>query len=122
MNTFELIEQLLEKPKVEIEYALFTMLLEGKIDFVTINSMYVKSLETKSADQELKLADANSCTCALLMHIGKETKSNHAYVHWALHNLNESDQFQMQRLNEKFGYDKENDCKYSYYWREKNHK
>lgn len=122
MNTFELLELLLEKPKAEIEYALLALLLKGKIDFVTLNKMYVQSLEAISADQKLKLCDANSCTCALLNHISKEDKSNHADIHWALHNLNESRQFQMQRLNEKFVYDKENDCKYSYYWREKNHK
>lgn len=118
MNTFELLELLIEKPKAEIEYALLALLLKGKINFVTLNKMYVQSLEAITEDQKLKLSDANSCTCALLNHISKENKSNHADIHWALHNLNESNQFHMQRLNEKFGYDKENDCKYSYYWRE----
>lgn len=122
MNTIELLEQLLEKPQSEIEYALLALLLKGKIDFLTINSMYVKSLEAINEDQKLKLSDANSCTCALLTHFKSDNKSNHTDIHWALHNLNESRQFQMRYFNEKFGYDKENDCKYSYYWRNKNNK
>lgn len=122
MDIFELTEKLCEKSEEEIEYALVSMMLKKKIDFIQINKAYVKYLESISEDRKLKLIDANTCTLALLTNIKTENKSNHADVHWALHNLNESKQFNMSKLNEKFGYDKENDCKYSFYWRETHHK
>lgn len=35
MNTFELIEELSNKPKAEIKYALLALMLKDKIDFLT---------------------------------------------------------------------------------------
>lgn len=119
METFELIEQLSKKSKVEIEYALLSLMIDNKIDFVSLNNAYVKYLEMKTDDMKSKLTDANCCTLSLLSNFKKETKANHPEIHWALYNLNESGQFNMQGLNKKFGYDKETDCKYSSYWREK---
>ena len=93
---------------------------QGKIEYVDLSKAYVSFLEAAREDSELKLSDANGCTLSLLTHISKENKSNKSSIHWALYNLNESKQFQMQSLNEKFGYDKDEDCKLSFYWREKN--
>lgn len=119
-NIFKLFDELLKLPKEYIHYVLVQLMINGKIDFVTINKAYIEYLETEKDDKALKLADANTCTLSLLTNFNKETKSNHADIHWALYNLNKSNQFNMKSLNEKFGYDEENDCKYSFYWREKN--
>lgn len=120
-QTLKLLEQLCKLPKEDIEYAMTLLLAQGKLDFVTINSAYVKYLELVNKDNKLKLADANTCTMSLLSQVVKKKNShNYAAIHWALHNLNESKQFQMDTLNEKFGYDKEKDCEFSFYWREHN--
>lgn len=119
-NIFELFNKLLKLPKEHIHFALVQLMIQGKIDFLTINKAYIEYLETEKDDKALKLADANSCTLSLLTNFKEETKSSHADIHWALYNLNKSNQFNMKKLNEKFGYDEENDCKYSLYWREKN--
>lgn len=120
-QTLKLLDQLSKLPKEDIEYAMTLLLTQNKLDFVTINSAYVKYLELKDKDNKLKLADANTCTMALLNEVNKK-KSQHNYtaIHWALYNLNESKQFQMTTLNEKFGYNPEKDCEYSFYWRENN--
>lgn len=122
MNTFELLEELSQKSRDEIQYAILALMIKGKINFTDVNNAYVKFLEYEREDNELKLADANSCTLSLLTGINKETNTNKPNIHWALHNLNESRQFNMQSLNEKFGYNKDEDCKFSFYWREKNGK
>lgn len=109
---------MLTKPQEEVEYALLELMLVGKMDFLTINKVYVNYLEALSKDTALKLADANCCTAALLGNIRKENKGNHADIHWALYNLNQSNQFNMNHLNEKFGYDESKDCNYSFYFRE----
>ena len=119
-NTFKLFNELLKLPREHINYVLVQLMIRGKIDFLTINKAYIEYLETEKDDKALKLADANSCTLSLLTNFKEETKQNHADIHWALYSLNTSKQFNMKSLNEKFGYDEENDCKYSYYWREKN--
>lgn len=119
-NIFELFDKLLKFPKELIQVVLIQLMIKGKIDFLDINKAYVKYLEVEKEDKTLKLADANSCTLNLLNHIKKETESNKANIHWALYNLNMSKQFNMKSLNEKFGYNEENDCKYSFYWREHN--
>lgn len=119
-NVFELFNKLLKLPKEHIHYALVQLMTQGKIDFLTINKAYIEYLEIEKDDKELKLADANTCTLSLLANFKRETKSSHADIHWALYNLNKSNQFNMKSLNERFGYDEENDCKYSFYWREKN--
>lgn len=117
-TVFELLDKLLKCPQEEIDFALFELLRKGKIDFLSLNKAYVNYLESNKRDRELKLADANACTAALLTNFKKENKHNHADIHWALYNLNISKQFNMARLNEKFSYDESQDCNYSFYWRE----
>lgn len=116
---FDILEKLSKFSKEEIQYGLLQLMLQEKIRFTEINAAYTQYLERIKQDNDLKLSDANTCTLCLLNHFKKENKNNHADIHWALHNLNESKQFQMQTLNEKFGYNKEEDCKFSYYWRGK---
>jgi len=118
MTTIELLEELSKQPKEEIEYALLSLLIKKKFDFITLNEQYVKYLEMQNNDKDLKLSDANTCTLSLLLHFCKENESNRKDIHWALYNLNESKQFNMKTLNKRFNYDKEKDCEYSFYYRE----
>lgn len=115
----ELLERISTYPKEIVQYGLSYLMMQGKIDFTSLSKVYVEYLEASNKDKAEKLADANTCTMSLLTHIKKENKSNHAAIHWALHNLNESKMFQMGELNKKFSYDKENDCEYSFYYRTK---
>ena len=82
-NIFELFNKLLKLPKEHIHYALVQLMIQGKIDFLTINKAYIEYLETEKDDKALKLADANGCTLSLLANFKEETKSNHADIHWA---------------------------------------
>ncbi|MCQ2257870.1 MAG: hypothetical protein MJZ41_07755 [Bacteroidaceae bacterium] len=121
-DIFAILDKLLKMPKEYLHYALIKLMIEDKIDFIEMNKVYVEYLEMQNKDKALKLSDANSCTLSLLMNFKKENKHNHADIHWALYNLNESKQFQMDSLNEKFNYNKEEDCKFSFYYRDKHNK
>lgn len=120
VEAFKVLERLSTFKKSTIQLVLGELLKQEKLDFVDLSTAYVRYLQGVREDSKLKLADANSCTLSLLSGIRKETKNNKSAVHWALYNLNESRQFQMNDLNEKFGYDKDKDCNLSFYYREKN--
>ena len=121
MNTFELLKELLKKSSDEINYGILVLMLKGKLDFNRVNAAYVESLERLRKDNKLLLAEKDLSIYDLLSSVRKESKTNHNAVHRALYNLNESNAFNMQDINEKFGYDKEKDCKLSMYWREHEH-
>lgn len=122
IDLLALLDKLCKYNSDVLQSALLYMMQCGKIDFLSLSKAYVEYLEASNKDKAEKLADANTCTMALLTNIKSENKSNHADIHWALYNLNESKMFNMQKLNEKFSYDKENDCEYSFYYRNKKHR
>lgn len=123
LDTYQLMEQLMRKPKDEVEYVILHLMLNPdksrRIDSHRILDLYMKSIEIRNMDMKDRLTESNSCILDLLLNFKKETENNSKSIHRALHDLNESRQFNMKSLNEKYRYDRERDKNLSWYEREK---
>ena len=107
MNTFELIEELLKKPKDSIKYALFSLMVKDKLDFVDLNASYVNYLEFKKDDNENMLIESDTCIMQMMVLAeGKKKLSSgeNDMVQRALYRLNQSKRFNTTSLNEKLHY------------------
>lgn len=120
MNTFELIEELSRKSKEEIKYALLALMLKDKIDFLDLNSAYVECLNSIKEDRLNQLIEAETCVLESFHH-KKGTKNEYDMKHTqrCLYLLNHSKRFQLNNLNEKYGYNEEEAKQYSWYERNK---
>lgn len=120
MDTFELLKELSKKPKEEMKYAILSLMLDGKIDFVDLNACYVDCLEIIKEDRLNQLIEAETCVMETFLY-GKNNKTdaNHKHTQRCLYLLNKSRRFNMQSLNEKYGYDEEEAKGYSWYERNK---
>ena len=123
MSTLQLMNELMKKPHEEVEFVILGLMLnkdkENRIDSHKILDLYMQSIEIENEDKRKRLAESNSCILDLLLHFRKETGTNSNAIHRALHNLNDSNSFNMENLNRKFGYDKERDRNLSWYERQK---
>ena len=126
MNVFEILDELLKCSNEEIDYAILSLMIKKKLDSHRVFDLYMKAIEYDRDDIKDRLFESNSTICDLL--IGLKTpnlkKSSQRTIQWvnnaihrALYNLNTSKQFQMDILNEKYGYNEEEDKKLSWYWR-----
>lgn len=114
MNTFELIEELSKKPKEEIKYALLALMLKDKIDFIDLNAAYVEYLNSIKEDRLNKLIEAETCVLeSFIYKKGQKDERNNRHTQRCLYLLNQSKRFQMDRLNEKYGYKEEEAKQYS---------
>ena len=120
MNTFELIEELSNKTNDEIRYALLALMLKDKIDFIDLNASYVDYLNSIKEDRMNQLIEAETCVLESFYH-KKGTKIEYDIKHTqrCLYLLNHSKRFQLNDLNEKYGYKDEEAKKYSWYERDK---
>ena len=108
MNTLELLEQLSKKPKNEIEYGLLVLMMQGKIDFLDVQQVYVQYLERLKERNLCEIIEAETCVMESLMYSRKpRNEQEEISVQRRLYLLNQSKRFQMNRLNEKFNYDEE---------------
>lgn len=106
MNTFELLEQLSKKPKNEVEYGLLVLMMQGKIDFLSVQQAYVQYLEQLKERNLLQQIEAETCVMESLMYSRKpKNEQEEISIQRRLYLLNKSKRFQMNRLNEKFNYD-----------------
>lgn len=123
MDTFELLEELSKKTKYEIKYALVSLMLAGKIDFLDVNSAYIDSLKAINENNFNKLFEAESCVLESF-HYKKGNKREYDKKHTqrCLYLLNQSNSFNMADLNEKYEYDEEFGKKMSWYERNKDNK
>lgn len=123
MNTFELIEELSNKTNEEIRYALLALMLKDKIDFIDLNASYVEYLNSIKEDRLNRLIEAETCVIESF-HRKKSDKNEYDIKHTqrCLHLLNQSKRFQMDSLNEKYGYNEEEAKRYSWYERNKQNK
>lgn len=108
MNTFELLEQLSKKPKNEVEYGLLVLMMQGKIDFLSVQQAYVQYLEQLKERNLCEKIEAETCVMESLMYSRKpKNEQEEISVQRRLYLLNQSKRFQMNRLNDKFNYDEE---------------
>lgn len=120
MDTFELLEELSKKTKYEIKYALASLMLAGKIDFLDVNSAYIDSLKAINENNFNKLFEAESCVLESF-HYKKGNKKQYERTHTqrCLYLLNQSRRFNMSNLNEKYEYDEDFGKRMSWYERNK---
>lgn len=120
MDTFELLEELSKKTKYEIKYALVSLMLAGKIDFLDVNSAYIDSLKAINENNFNKLFEAESCVLESFHHKkGNKREYDKKHTQRCLYLLNQSNRFNMADLNEKYEYDEEFGKKMSWYERNK---
>lgn len=121
-TTFELIDELIKKPKEEILYALFRLMVKDKLSWDDLNRAYVKYLETTKKDMINQLIEAE--TCVMVSFYDKKTKdkskeTDYKHTQRCLYLLNQSKRFNMDKMNEKYQYDEEFARTMSWYESEK---
>ena len=123
MGTYELIEQLAQKPKEEIKYALLALMRKGQIDFLDLNQAYVAMLEEIRRDQDNKLWEADQCVYdSFLYSKNPKNANNEGHIQRCLYLLNQLNHHNMQRLNDKYDYDESAGKAESWYERNKKEK
>lgn len=120
METFELLEKLIEKPKHEIKYALLALMLKDKIDFIDLNACYVEYLNRIKEDRLNQLIEAETCVIESFHHKkGNKNEDDRKHTQRCLYLLNQSRRFNMGKLNEKYDYDEHFGKQMSWYERNK---
>lgn len=119
-NTFDLIDELTQRAPDELEYSIFILLVQKKIDYKQLSDMYVKALESWNKDKENQFSEACSCVLESFSRKRKyETDYDKKAIQRALYLLNQSNQFNMGELNKKYGYNEDEAKKLSWYERNK---
>ncbi len=108
MTTFELLDLLSEKSGSEIEFGLMLLMAQGKIDFLSVQLVYVQYLEQLKERNLCEKIEAETCVMESLLY-SRKPKDNweEISVQRRLYLLNQSGRFQMNSLNKKFSYDEE---------------
>lgn len=123
MNTYELLKELSEKPKQEIEFALTSLMLQNKINYVSVSNSYVNYLNTINEDRLNQLIEAETCVLESFHHKKDNKKENdRKHTQRCLYLLNQSKRFNMSNLNEKYEYDEQFGKQMSWYERNKDNK
>lgn len=129
MDVFEILDKLLKCSNEEIEFAILSLMIKKKLDSHKVFDLYMKAIEYDRDDIKDRLIESNSSIIDLLTYLKepnlkksseKTKKGVLNAIHRALYNLNTSEQFQMARMNEKYGYNEDEAKHLSWYWREHN--
>ena len=120
IDTFELLEELSNRRKEDVRFAILRLLLEKKIDFTDLSQAYVKSLEINNEDKLNQLIEAETCVLESFIHkAGGKSEDDRKSTQRRLYLLNKSRRFNMDSLNKKYHYNEEEAKKYSWYEKEK---
>lgn len=123
MNTLDLIIELSQKPKQEIQYALLSLMQQGKIDFTDVNAAYVESLSAIKEDRLNQLIEAETCVLESFMcKKGDKRERDMKHTQRCLYLLNQSKRFNIDDLNKKYDYNEEKAKEYSWYEQNKKDK
>lgn len=121
MNTFELLDELIKKPKEEINYALVELLLKDKIDFIKVSNAYTSALNIIKEDRLNQLIEAETCVMLGIHHkFGGKKETDKTYTQRCLYLMNKSRRFNMDNINKKYNYNEEEGKKASWYEQNKN--
>lgn len=123
-DTFTLLDKLLTKPNDEIDMAILTLMIKGKLDSHRVFDIYMKAIEHDKQDLKDRLIESNSTILDLILNLKKPVSKRKDVISLAdkaiqrgLYNLNMSKLFNMKSLNEKYSYDEDKGKKLSWYWR-----
>lgn len=115
-EVLRLIEQLLDKPKELINMALVKLMLNDKIDFITVSNAYTEALNNIKEDSLNRLIEAETCvSLGFFAKIGGKKDFDKKCTQRCLYLLNQSGRLQMQQLNKQYGYNEEEGKKASWY-------
>lgn len=123
-NTFELLEALSKKPKSDIEFALFQILIDGKLNYVNLSNAYTAYLEHTKNDYIDQLIEAECCVTTHVIDFERnvlpELKEplddwRKNMIQRSLYLLNKSKRINTESLNKLFEYDEEYAKKLSWY-------
>lgn len=108
-TTIELLEELSNKPKEELEWAITSLMTQRKIDFINVQGAYVKYLEILEENNLNLIVEGESCILESLIYDKFPTKNENAEksIQRRLYYLNKSKRFNMKGLNERFKYNEE---------------
>lgn len=116
METYELLKELSKKPKGEIEFGLSALMLQNKIDYVSMSNAYVNSLDCINKDKSDELTEAVVCLMDIMLISKKKlTSDGKAAVQRSLYLLNQSKRFNMEDINAKLEYNEDEAKKLSHY-------
>ena len=128
MNTVELLEELCKRDKVKIQWGIFKLLTEGKLDYTVLSEAYVKYLKATEEDNYNKLIEAETIILESFWY--KKVKSedrdkgkgklNWKHTQRALYFLNMLKRICMTQFNEDYNYNEEKAKELSWYERNKN--
>lgn len=104
MDLEKLIEIFRQLSNEFIEYIIFKLLCEKRIDFHRVSELYVKSLEHDKSDLENQLTEAEACIFDGLTYTHK-SKRGQANIQRSLYLINQLNKHYPQKLNEKYHYD-----------------
>lgn len=129
MNAFELLDELLKKSDIEIDYALLCLLRKKKIDFIRLSNLYTQYLEESFDDCLNQLVEAETCVMESFIdkkivsdspnELKGDKLSNYQHTQRSLYLLNQSKRFNMDSLNNKFRYNEDIGKQMSCYERNK---
>ena len=120
-TTIDLVNELLTRSNIELEYSLLTLLVERKIDFVTLSNQYTKALERWHDDDLNKLIEAEQCVLESFSYSkNPKVNDNKKHIKRCLYLLNKSNRYMLNKLNDKYSYNEEDAKQYSVYERNKN--
>lgn len=129
MNAFELLDELLKKSDIEIDYALLCLLRKKKIDFIRLSNLYTQYLEESFDDCLNQLVEAETCVMESFIdkkfvsdspnELKGDKLSNYQHTQRSLYLLNQSKRFNMESLNNKFRYNEDIGKQMSCYERNK---
>lgn len=127
MNVFEIFNELLKCENEEIEYVILSLMINKKLNSHKVFDLYMRAIEHDKDDMRDGLIESNTSILDLLVNLkepkSKEEiteKSTYNAIHRALYNLNTSKQFQMTKINERYGYNEDEAKHLSWYYREHN--
>ena len=132
-KTLAIIEELSKRPKNEIEYAIYTLLLRKVIDYPTISKLYVNALEKINQDNTNFIIEGEQCIVEHLTNLryGEKGKKKRKFdyeklnkdvkrtIQRSLYYLNRFKRLRMDFYNELFHYNEEEAKKLSWYERNK---
>ena len=78
LDTFTLVRLLSEKSKEEIEWALVSLMISNKIDFINVSNSYVQTLKRMNEDNSNKNIEANSSMMGILTFMRNKKKYSEA--------------------------------------------
>ena len=105
METSQLLQELLNKDKHEIQAVLVALMLKEKISFIEVNSAYIESLKVINEFNKELLCESATCILCSIDDNLKECKSTDRSIYLLDNHLR---YFNIEHLKKRLKYDENN--------------